>query len=38
VHIAVENSDHLCKSSHLTKFSTFPQALFRVTCGNVENF
>jgi hypothetical protein len=37
VEIAVEISLRLWKTPPLIKFSTFPQAIFYSSCGNVEN-
>lgn len=37
VEIAVEISGRLWINPMLIKFSTFPQAPFHQTCGNVEN-
>jgi hypothetical protein len=38
VEIAVEISALLWKRNMRGEFSTFPQALFEPSCGNVENF
>jgi hypothetical protein len=38
VEIAVEISAIMWKRNTRRKFSTFPQALFKPPCGNVENF
>jgi hypothetical protein len=37
VKIAVEIYSGLWKSPMLIEFSTFPQAVFYASCGNVEN-
>jgi hypothetical protein len=38
VEIAVENFAIMWKTIMRREFSTFPQALFKPSCGNVENF